>query len=413
MKEIRILHTGDWHADSDPKKQDKLENSLDQMLEYVQNVKVNAIVHTGDIWEKKQNYAEKSGVPLVVNYLKALATHVDFVFITKGNNSHDEVGSVSLLHQLEPNIYAFEYPAVLGVDSDGEEFAITDLLRSGFAPNEFNNPQYIVSLVPYPTKASFISNDSIDNNNTDFIEKFEQVFELIADRTAEFTCPKVLGFHGNVVGSRLSSGQTLVSQDIMVAPRSLQLANHDYYALGHIHMRQEVAPNMVYSGSIYNKSWGETEQKSFEIVEMFTDMDDDETFVEVQTERIFLTSARPMVKIEAEFVPNDPHTDFIYDNDLSEEGFANAEVRIRVAVKENDRKLFTEDREAQLKRYFGQDVKIELNVIPDERESRSQEIMNAKTLLDEVEEYAKVVKFEMTPSMKEKVLSIAGEEVEV
>jgi exonuclease SbcD len=264
MKTLRFLHTADWHADGDPKKQIKLRRSLDQMLAYVQSNKVNAIIHSGDIWEKKQSYAKQSGVPLVIDYLKAMSKHVDFIFITKGNNSHDEPGSVTLLHQLEPNIYAYEYPVVLKVRFD----AITKV--KNILKDEYESPNgadYIVSLMPYPTKAMFIKEQSIDLNNDEFISMFEGIFDLIADKTAMYSCPKILAFHGNVVGSRLSTGQTLLSQDIMVSPNTLKKAKHDYYALGHIHLRQEVQPNMVYSGSIYNKNWGDTEQKSFEIIE--------------------------------------------------------------------------------------------------------------------------------------------------
>lgn len=112
MKDLRFIHTADWHADSDPKKQEKLIASLDQLVEYCSNVKVNAIIHAGDVWERSQKYQQNSGVPIVQKYLRELSKLVDFIFITKGNNSHDEPGSIALLHQLEPNIYAYEYPGL-------------------------------------------------------------------------------------------------------------------------------------------------------------------------------------------------------------------------------------------------------------------------------------------------------------
>jgi len=406
MKTLNFLHTADWHADNDPKKSDKLQKSLDQMLAYVQENKVNVIIHAGDIWEKKQSYSDKSGVPMVINYLKALSNHVDFVLITKGNNSHDEPGSISLLHQLEPNIYAYEYPVCLAHSKD---FGFLDLLRAEekFGGDEYD---YIVSLIPYPTKANFVSETSIDNNNADFIEKFEEVFDLIGNVTQPYTCPKLLAFHGNVVGSRLSTGQTLVSQDIMIAPSTLKKANQNYYALGHIHLQQEVQPNMVYSGSIYNKSWGETEQKSFEIIEF--EIGSEPNIVPLMHRgQIMLTSARPMITVEASFCPDIQNADFVFDEDLSDEKYANAEVRFRCDVKENDRKLLSEDKIKWIKNYFGEDVKIELNIIPDERESRSEKIMQCKTLLDEVEEYAKVVEFDLPEGVKQKVLSMQNEEV--
>ncbi len=403
MKTLSFIHTADWHADGVPKKAAKLEASLKQMLDYVKENKVNAIIHAGDIWERKQSYAERSGVPLVIDYLRELSKHVDFIFITKGNNSHDEPGSVSLLHQLEPNVYAYEYPVVLSVMTDGD-IPVVDLLKLGTAGDPRAN--YIVSLVPYPTKAMFVKEQSIDLNNQEFVSMFEGVFDLIAYVTQPYTCPKILAFHGNVVGSRLSTGQTLLSQDIMVAPATLKKAKHDYYALGHIHLRQEVQPNMVYSGSIYNKNWGETEPKSFEVIEFVdTTPFEQKEDIEPYNHRVMLSSARPMVTVEAEFFVGGfkiaPIENYVKD----------AEFRFRCKVKENDRKLITDEAIEWIKGEYGDDVKIEWNVIPDERESRSEAIMHAKTLLEEVEEYAKVTEFDLPESVKEKVLSIQKENI--
>jgi len=410
---IRVLHTADWHADGEPKKLVKLEQSLKQMLNYVERNKVNAIIHAGDIWERKQTYADKSGVPLVIEYLKEMSKHVDFIFITKGNNSHDEPGSISLLHQLEPNIYAYEYPVVLAVKEPEvpENGKVKDILnnKGGMYPVDID---YIVSLVPYPTKAMFVKEQSIDLNNDEFVSIFEGIFDLIADKTAMYNCPKLLAFHGNVIGSRLSTGQTLLSQDIMVAPATLKKAKADYYALGHIHLRQEVQPNMVYSGSIYNKNWGETEQKSFEVIEFHNWQEKSgELEGRLSFERVMLTSARPMITVEAEFMPE--LQGYFIIQTLLNEFPQNAEYRFRCKVKENERKLITDEVISLIKQRFGEDVKIEWNIIPDERESRSVAIMHAKTLLEEIEEYAKVVGFELSNSIKEKVKNLQSTKEEV
>ena len=414
MKTYRFLHTADWHSDGDSKKQAKLKASLDQILDYVQQNEVEAIIHAGDIWEKKQSYADNSGVPMVIDYLRKLSKHVKFIFITKGNNSHDEPGSISLLHQLEPNIYAYEYPVVLAVHSEHMR-GVEDILRNESFHKE--SVCYIVSLVPYPTKAMFLSDDSIDNNNADFIQKFEGIFELIGDVTEDYNCPKILGFHGNVVGSRLSSGQSLVSQDIMVAPSTLQKAKADYYALGHIHLHQEVAPFMYYSGSIYNKNWGETEQKSFEVIEFILYK---QSRAEIETKQVTLSSARPMIKIDAIFQPNSETTDFIFQPELLSEDADNSEIRFRITVKENERNLLTDDKIEWIKNYCkGSDVKIEFNIVPVERESRSEQIMHCKGLKDEVTEYASVINADvfstgteenfLVPSLIEKITRLQEE----
>jgi DNA repair exonuclease SbcCD nuclease subunit len=386
MKDFKFIHIGDVHIDSDPKFKSKVEASLNQILDYCREIKVNAVIIPGDVWHKRQSYSNSSGVPFFINYLRELSKVVDFIFITKGN--HDDPGSISLLNQLEKNIYAYEYPVCLGVYDyvmDDNSEIIIDLLRNQ-AQNE--KIDYIVSLVPYPTKSNFIFEDSIDNNNAEFIKKFEEIFELIGDRTAEYKCPKILGFHGNVSGSRLSTGQTLASQDIIVTPSTLEKAKHDYYALNHIHLRQEIKPAMIYAGGIANFNWGEVEQKSFEILDFVDGL--------MKIETIPFTSARPMIKVETDFIDGD----FLFDSPIYD---ISCEYRVRITIKENERSLITDDKIQKLKEHFGEDVKIEFNIIPVERESRSEQIMHCKTLLDEVKEYATVTEQPINGTIEKKV----------
>lgn len=394
MKTLRFLHTADLHLDGDPKKKAKADLSLNQILEYCQNVKVNAVIVAGDVFDKKQSFSRNSAVPIALNFFHKLSRLVDFVFITAGNQSHDETGSIELLHQIEPNVYSYEYPVVLHVPDD-RGWEVTDLLRQ----DKIGVADYIVTLVPYPTKASLLIEDSIDNNNANFLEKFEQVFEHIGNVTLNYNCPKILAFHGNVVGSRLSTGQTLVSQDIMVAPSTLERALHDYYALGHIHLRQFFKPNMGYSGSIYNKSWGETEQKSFEVIEFSQEFSLSVDEYEVRTEQIMLTSARPMITVDAELI----NGEFVWDKSLLNEETKNAEFRFRCKVKENERNLITDDSIYYLQTLFGNDVKTEFNIVPVERTARSENIMSSRSLIDEVIEYANVIGESINGAIHQKV----------
>lgn len=393
MKALRFIHLADMHLDAEPKKKAKAELSLNQILVYCENVKVNAVIVAGDVFDKKQSFSRNSAVPIALKFFHKLSRLVDFVFITAGNASHDEPGSIELLHQIEPNVYAYEYPVVLTIGA----FGAIDILR---VDNPFHSPEnvdYIVTLVPYPTKASLLIEDSIDNNNANFLDKFEQIFEHIGNVTLNYNCPKLLAFHGNVQGSRLSTGQTLVSQDIMVAPSTLERALHDYYALGHIHLFQEITPNKFYSGSIYNKSWGETEQKSFQVITF-----EDST---MNVERIMLTSARPMVTIDAELVDGE----FVWDKSLLNDETKYAEFRFRCKIKENERNLITDEKIEQLKDHFGGDTKIEFNIVPVERESRSEKIMECKGLIDEVIEYAKIVKHPVHNGITTKVAQLQEE----
>lgn len=386
MKQLKVLHLGDLHIDHDPKFKNKIKSSLDQVIEYCKEIKINAVIIPGDIWHRKQSYSNLSGVPFALEFFHKLSRLVDFVFITKGN--HDDIGSIELLHQLEKNVYAYEYPVVLAVK--GKE--TIDLLRDNC---ENSIVDYIVTLIPYPTKASLLIEDSIDNNNANFLDKFEQIFEHIGDILSDYNCPAILGFHGNISGSRLSTGQTLMGQDIIVSPSTLEKAKQDYYALNHIHLYQEIKPNMFYAGGIANFNWGETEQKSFQVV-TFEDN-------EMSVERVMLTAARPMVKLDAEYYEGDLITEA---GDLFDYVPENGEFRIRIKVNESNRNLITEDTIDHIKNVFGQDVKIEFNIVPVERESRSEKIMSCRTLIDEVKEYAEVINQPVNGTVEKKVAEI-------
>ena len=394
MKSLRFVHVGDMHIDYDEKVKAKIQPSLNQILDFCKTNKVDAVIIPGDLTHRKQSYANHSGIPMLLDFLKKLSAEVGAIFITKGN--HDEPGSIALLHQLEANIFAHEYPVVLGVNFDGNECGAIDLMRYDPPADDFD---FIVSLMPYPNKAMFLSDTSIDNNNAEFVEKFEDVFELVGTLTEDFRCPKILGFHGNVVGSRLSSGQTLQSQDIMVAPSTIEKAKADYYALNHIHLRQEIRPNMIYAGGIANFNWGETENKSFDVFEIGD--------LGVLSYIMPITTARPMVKLELEFKDGE-----FFDTELAchYKGYVfnddNPEFRLRIKLHESDRPLITDIKVNELKDFFGSDVKIEFNIIPNERESRSEKIMNCLTLTDEVKEYGVVINEAVSDSVINKVETI-------
>jgi DNA repair exonuclease SbcCD nuclease subunit len=403
MNTLKIIHIGDMHLL--PKYEVKTEPALEQILSHCNDNKIDAVIIPGDLLHEVQKFSEASALPQLYRFLRRLSKKVAFIFIVKGNNQHDAPGSIALLHQLEPNIYAYEYPVVLGVEIVTGGVAVYDLLKDDLP---FPAPTYICSLIPYPTKSMFVSEQSIDNNNSDFLEKFEQIFELIGDITKEYSCPKILGFHGNVVGSRLSTGQTLQSQDIMVVPSTLDKAKADYYALNHIHLRQEVAPNKVYAGGIANCNWGETEQKSIEEI-IFRKHSTRDVWASMEKKTIPLTASRPMIKLEGRFIGEKFNLNLAGLETLSGELLPVCEYRLRIEVFENDRKLITDDKIQSLKNNFGQDAKIEFNIVPTVRESRSEEIMKCITLKDEVGEYANVIGAEISTSIDKKVAQIQEE----
>ncbi|MDR3626943.1 MAG: DNA repair exonuclease [Ignavibacteriaceae bacterium] len=392
--ELKIIHTADWHLDYDPVRLAKAENSLKQLVEYCKKETVNGIIIAGDIWDRLQPFGGRSAVSLCFDYLSQLSSLVGFIFIDAGNSSHDPDGSVVKLNNYRPNIWAFEYNVALLVDLKG--YSYIDLCQQPDL-GQADSPSLLIYGFPYPTKARLMGQGSIDENNVNLVEQFEKLlgyYGMISDRHPD--TPKITVYHGNVAGSKLSKGQTIAGQEIIIPPNLLELTGANYYALGHIHMPQQIKWNMSYSGSLYNKDFGETEQKYFNSVKItcgVLDGEGRETFP-MEIERIAFVSSRPMLTIEAEFRGGK----FIYENHIP----ANAEVKFRYSVAENERELVTADILKELRKSFNEDVKIEANVIPIQREARSINMAKCKTLQDEIVEYGKVIKNEATRGILEK-----------
>lgn len=407
---VRILNIADLHASGDPLKQQKFLSSAEEILEYVYNNRPHIVLISGDVWDKPQFFREGSGVSIVTDFLISLSYYCT-VFIVKGNNAHDAPGSISLLHQLRPNIYAYEKPVSLVCYRDDSGYHVAyDILD----PNHVqvcpgSDDDIIVSLVPYPDKASFIFPGSIDENNQSFEDKFASVFELLNLVTSDYNCPKILGAHMNVVGSRTSTGQPLIGQEIQVSPEVLNISGHHYIGIGHIHahtvFQHTNSTCIVMVGSFYNCNWGELDKKGFSEAEI----EYDENQWRVYHSWVPFRYARPMVALTGKW-DNEAGT-FQLDSSAFDIELAKSEnsfVRFRYSIRENERDCVTEGILNEIRAEFGRETLFEEDIIPVEREQRSSEIINVNSLTDETIVYANDTNQTelITESIKDKIAQI-------
>lgn len=387
MKQIRLIHTADWHLSEKSNLQKKARTSLDEILKFSSENKINGLLIAGDIWDRIQTFGNESAIEIAFEYLTEFSRLIDFIYIIKGNNSHDAPRSIDLLHKYKSNIYAFEGNVASGI-SIQDTSAITNLIGED---NHINKFDLIIHGLSYPTKANLLNGNSIDLQNDNFVYLFEELAEFHGSISRRYTeTPKITLFHGNVSGARLSNGQNLIGQDIIIPSFVLEKTFSDYYALGHIHLPQNISDKMRYSGSLYNKDFGETEQKYFDLIEFEN--------TNPMVKNIPFQNNRPMVIVDAEFIDGK----LIYNKNIQ----TNAEIKFRYSVNQLDRELITSKMISEIKKEFGDDIIIEAEVIPLERISRSNQIMLSKSLVDEVEEYAKIIGEEVCQSTKEKISNI-------
>jgi DNA repair exonuclease SbcCD nuclease subunit len=321
-----------------------------------------------------------------------------------GNEAHDAAGSYEIFKNLDT-----QYPIYV---TDRAETILLMKKESQFRAFQANDPtlpvgviEAVLHLFPYPTKQWFLNdkaNLSIDESNQLIQDALRKIFTGFGAVSMVAHCPVIFVGHCNVSGALLSSGQTLLGQDIMISKNDLLLARADYYALGHIHKAQGFGKNMWYSGSTYHCNFGEVEAKGFNLVTF-----DDNTVVKSEqvTVDVIQIPSRPLSLHDCEY-KNDP---VLRDKIVDVDGactycdWIDAELRIRVHLTKEQSALVTDDEvKAAYPNAFS--YQIERIIIPEER-IRSSEIVKAKTLPEKVLEWGNSIEKEIPPN----VLTLAGD----
>lgn len=89
-----------------------------------------------------------------------------------------------------------------------------------------------------------------------------------ARRLADPTAAHVLLAHANVAGSRTAGGEVMSGREIDIAVADIEAGRFDYGALGHIHLRQEVALRCWYAGTPWRNDYAETDPKGWHLIDL-------------------------------------------------------------------------------------------------------------------------------------------------
>lgn len=326
------------------------------------------IVHTGDVYERRSNPAERAAV---VRWVQALA-EIAPVLLVRGN--HDAVGDlVGILPELRT-----DHPVVV------EEAAGVHVLGG-----------VVVAALAWPRRAQLaamagaLDVQSSHELGIDVLRDVLRGLERDSDKAAlrcdgvmeeawTLRCTPVL-FAGHVMvrGSRTSAGQPLVGCDFELGLEDLGLVGADAYALGHIHQAQDWtidgAP-VIYPGSPRRTAYGETEAKGYVLVDL--------TPGAVTWERVE-TPAVPMVLIEDRW---DSLTEMLDATWTVAHYYSGAEIRLRYTVSADHReaaRAAIETRAEGLRAAGAVDVKIE-EVVEASTRARAPEVGAAAGLDDKL-----------------------------
>jgi DNA repair exonuclease SbcCD nuclease subunit len=231
---LRFAHAGDFHLDEDRYFADTAQ-CLEWFVGDAIRSNVDLFVINGDLTTYKATIKERN---TWVDSLVEMANHAPVILVA-GNHGAE----------LEGDLYVFgrakgKHPIYLCTEPE-----VIELGGAGIA------------VFPYPRKAEMAGNEcSLGETFARQLGEFNQWFEQRPG------CYKLFFGHFGVAGARVSSGQPLVGRCAEYPFDPLCNLKAQYIGLSHVHLRQELAPRIWYSGSLSRCDYSEVEDKGYHLV---------------------------------------------------------------------------------------------------------------------------------------------------
>jgi len=234
---MKFLHLSDIHinapfASRDEKIRNNLKNSLwesfERAINFALSEQLEAVIFAGDFFDHHRiSFLEENQV--AQNFNQLLNAGIKIIVVS-GN--HDPMDTIKLINRFKkhPNFILFE----------GDEIGIRKLKSR-------NGENYTVVGVGHKSK----------NEQRNLISEFplksdDQIWIGVA--------------HASVP----TASSTPEKGHYMATPlRVIEQLNYDYFALGHIHIRQKLTNRIAYSGNIQGLSIKETDARGGFIVDIF------------------------------------------------------------------------------------------------------------------------------------------------
>jgi len=257
---LRILHTADVHFEREH--QEQALASLEALYAHGRDDGVDLWAIAGDLFGRAVANTAAAGFPRLVAILQRMLDLAPIVAV-RGTPTHDIDGCYEALQEIKARfrftLLGPRESSFLGPDGDVGGDAGARLLILG---------------CPEPSKEWFLRDkeglgrDEATQAVKDGMRQL--LLGLGAIRKQYAALPCLMVYHGAVEGASLCNGQTLRPGELAIGREDLTLVGADYYALGHIHLAQQVGGlQAYYPGSAYPVNWGEVDQKGFNQVEIW------------------------------------------------------------------------------------------------------------------------------------------------
>ncbi|EKY4193295.1 exonuclease SbcCD subunit D [Vibrio harveyi] len=251
---MKFIHTSDWHLGRQFHHVSLLDDQqavLDQLIQYIENNPVDAVVVAGDIYDR--SVPPTIAIELLNKVVKRICGELNTpMILISGNHDGAErlgFGSEQMKNAGLHIISNFEdmlTPVVIETESAGQV---------AFYGMPYNAPEQVRFAYQEP------------------VSTHDQAHKLLAEKITEQFQPEqrnVLVSHCFVDGAIESESERPLSIGGSDRVSHEHFLNFDYVALGHLHQPQKKGEEYIrYSGSLMKYSFGEQNQKKgFTLVEI-------------------------------------------------------------------------------------------------------------------------------------------------
>ncbi len=263
---MKILHTSDWHLGKKLKNVSRIEEQrlvLNELVDYVNNEGVDVVIISGDVFDTY--FPSSIAEELFFNTLKVLSNGERLVIIISGN--HDDNNRITAGSSV-----CYDYGIVFSdvLYSKPLNLKRVSLIESGeryFVVKDSNGETVFFNALSYPTEYRLQA--IIDETKT-YEECVKGWIDGVSNKNVN-NYPEVFIGHLFLLGGVNDGVEKQIELGgARILDKSVIPSNVVYSALGHLHKRQVIDKdkNIVYSGSILQYNYGESEQKSFEVFEI-------------------------------------------------------------------------------------------------------------------------------------------------
>ena len=394
---LKMFSTADWHYSKE--RQKDFWKSAEFFYTQAKKENPDLIVIAGDLSDRAVYNTRSAGFDQFIDYIKSLLD-ISPIAAVYGTPTHDVPGSLEVFERIKAkNSFTILRPGNAYFFSSENKINLNPKLNG-------DEDRLIILGVPEPGKNWLLANNE-GLSSEEATEAVNCGMKNFLNGLATFRkqypqLPCLLVYHGAVAGARLSDTQVLPAGGIELGFHDLERIEADYYSCGHIHMRQNISfiPG-GYEGSIYPKTWGETDKKAFSIVELEkseeSSLFSNAEFTVNRKEVVFPHA--PMKKVTCSWPKLPEITDY-----------KDFRVWIKIMVEKSRRGEV--DTEKLLEKIISNgadpDSRITREVITEET-TRASEIIEKKTLFDKVEVWAKNTEIKLLPGIEDKCIELEKE----